>query len=163
MARVPRSAYALEPGIFHLIMRGNNGMIVFQDELDYQRYLSLLTHCKEKHCIKIYAYCLMNNHIHLLIETGRADGLPRFMHSLNFGYSLYHKGRHERVGHLWQGRYKSYVIEKEEYLSTCIQYIEANPVKAGLVSEPSAYPWSSYRSRTNGDGIALISILEGQA
>ena len=159
MARIPRSQYHLGSGFFHLITRGNNGMTVFQDDLDFEYYLSLLRRYKERYCIKLYAYCLMINHVHLLIGAGQNGNLSYFMHALNFGYSIYHKGRHNRMGHLWQGRYKSYVIEREKYLITCIQYIEGNPVKAGLVSDGSEYPWSSYRSRTIAKSVSLLSSL----
>lgn len=159
MGRVPRGVYTSEGGFYHLIVRGNNGITVFEDEFDFRRYLTFLAHYKERYCIKLYAYCLMTNHTHILAEAPHQKSLSKFMHGLNFKYSLYHQGRYERTGHLWQGRYKSYVIEKEEYLLACVQYIEQNPVKAGLVPEPSAYPWSSYRSRMTGEGPLLLTPL----
>lgn len=147
MPRIPRSAFALEPGCFHLITRGNNRTEIFRDHLDYHHYLTLLSYYKRCYEVKVYAYCLMPNHVHLLTEITRAKTLPKFMQGLNLAYTLYYKKRYTWEGHLWQGRYKSYLIEKEKYFFACIEYIEANPYKAGLVSESEDYLWCSKKER----------------
>ena len=161
MSRIPRNAFALQPGCFHVINRGNNGMDVFRDEIDYQHYLNLLRHYKRRYPAKVYAYCLMTNHIHLLMETMESRVLPKVMHGLNLAYSLYYKDRYGWNGHLWQDRYKSYLIEKEKYLVTCIEYIESNPVKAGLVSNGEAYLWCSAQERDKGNKNSLLDAEKG--
>ena len=159
MARIPRSAFALEPGYFHLITRGNNGVAVFQDDLDYQHYLSLLRHYKRHFQVGLLAYSLMPNHVHMLVNIVKREALPKFMHGLNLAYSQYYKGRYSWNGHLWQGRYKSYLIEKDKYLTTCIEYIEANPEKAGLVQRREAYVWSSAKERFGKENQGLVDLL----
>ncbi len=159
MARIPRSAFVLEPGYFHLITRGNNGMAVFQDELDYQHYLSLLRYYKRRFQVCLLAYCLMPNHVHLLTEVKSVEMLPKFMHGLNLAYSQHYKRRYLWNGHLWQGRYKSYLIEVEKYLMTCIDYIESNPEKAGLTSNREAYVWCSAKERLEGSFSGLVDSL----
>ena len=133
-------------------------MNVFQDELDYQHYLALLRHYKVRYRTKIYAYCLMSNHVHLLTETIKAKTLSKFMHGLNLAYSQYYKSRYPWNGHLWQDRYKSYIIEKEKYLVSCIEYIEANPIKAGLVFKGENYLWCSAKERMESNETGLLDI-----
>jgi len=135
-------------------------MTVFQDDLDYQHYLSLLKHYKSRFQVKILAYCLMPNHSHLLTEITKVNTLHKFMHGLNLAYSQHYKSRYPWQGHLWQDRYKSYLIEKEKYLLTCMEYIEANPVKAKLVLNAEDYVWCSARERTAGSFSGLLD-LEG--
>ena len=158
MARIPRSAFAPEAGCFHIINRGNNGMNLFQDELDFRHYLNLLQHYKRRFNMKLYAYCLMSNHVHLLVETKKLKDLYKAMHGINLAYTHHYKRRYLWNGHLWQDRYKSYVIEKSKYLITCISYIESNPVKAGIVSDPERYSWCSFKERQEG-GVGLLDPL----
>lgn len=159
MSRIPRSSFALEPGYFHIITRGNNRMKIFQDELDYQHYLTLLRYYKTHYQIKIFAYCLMPNHVHLLVETTKANTLPKFMQGLNLAYSLYHKKRYDWNGYLWQGRYKSYLIEKGKYFAACIEYIESNPSKAGLTANNEEYLWCSKKESHNGNRMSFLDVV----
>lgn len=98
----------------------------------------------------------MPNHVHLLVETIKADILPKFMQGLNLAYSLYYKKRYEWIGYLWQSRYKSYLIERGKYFSACVEYIELNPVSAGLISNGDQYLWCSHKERIRGNPDGLL-------
>jgi len=132
-------------GLYHVVSRGNNRATIFKDDNDFEKYLLLVQSYKKKYAFDLYAYCLMNNHVHLLIETDREGILSKAMQGLNLSYALWFKVRYNWVGHLWQGRFKSYIVDKEKYLWACVRYIALNPVKAGIVSKPEEYRWSSYR------------------
>ncbi len=147
---MPRSARVVpESGIFHIITRGNNKMRVFNADSDYKRYLFVLGQLKIKHKIIIYHYCLMPNHVHIILETCRKSNLSVFMKSLNLSYFQYFKRKYGYSGHFWQDRYKSFLIQKDRYLLACGIYIEYNPVRAGIVNDPSKYIYSSHNSYLN--------------
>jgi len=133
---------------YHLITRGNQKQPVFRMETDYQTYLSLLGRFKKRYSFAIYAYCLMPNHIHILGEPKIPPFLPKFMLAMNRTYTEYFNKKYGKVGHLWQGRFKSKVIHKDRYLLDCFKYIETNPVRAGLTKSPISYRWSSCVART---------------
>jgi putative transposase len=145
----------LENACYHLITRGNQKQKVFAGKDDYRAYLLLLRKFKRKYKFRVYAYCLMPNHIHVLGEIECHLKLSNFMHDLNRTYTLYFNNAHKKVGHLWQGRFKSMIISKDQYLIDCINYIELNPLRMDLVKQLSEYPWSSYKARVfgNDDGI----------
>jgi REP element-mobilizing transposase RayT len=141
MARPLRIEY---PGaLYHITSRGNARQVVFLDDEDRSLFLRLLSKVVKEYEWKCYSYCLMNNHYHLLIETPKAN-LSRGMHFLNSVYAQKHNERHERVGHLLQGRYHAVIVDKEEYLLEVCRYIVLNPVRAGMVEDPAHYKWSSY-------------------
>lgn len=143
MARPLRVEY---PGaLYHVIARGNAKQAIFLDDKDRQKFLYWLKKAVETHNIVCHAYCLMNNHYHLLIETPDAN-LSTTMRDLNGNYTQWFNAKYERVGHLFQGRYKAFVIEKETYLLEVARYIVLNPVRAGLVGYPKRWKWSSYRA-----------------
>jgi REP element-mobilizing transposase RayT len=123
--------------------RGNEKKCIFIDDYDRQRYLTILLETKEKMEFDIYAYCLMNNHVHLLIKEYN-DNLSDIMHSINMNYARFFNSKYDRVGHLFQGRYKSEIIDTLSYLLTVTRYIHNNPVKAKIVKRPHQYKWSSY-------------------
>ncbi|MEW6101307.1 MAG: transposase, partial [Candidatus Omnitrophota bacterium] len=131
----------------------------FRLQEDYLVYLSLLRRFKRKYKFKVYAYCLMPNHVHILGEIGDRRMLSSFMHDLNMTYTRYFNGKHEKVGHLWQGRFKNKVIAKDEYLIQCFNYVEFNPVRAQLTQSPSEYPWNSYHARVLGKNDRLTDTL----
>jgi putative transposase len=142
MARLPRLT---APGLpHHLIQRGNNRQPVFLDEVDCARYLRDLAELAASHAVAIHAYVLMPNHVHLLATPAAGDTLARVMQALGRRYVRWFNMRHRRTGTLWEGRYRSTVVETDRYLLACMRYIELNPVRAGLVDEPAAYRWSSY-------------------
>jgi len=142
MPRGPRLQFP--GGVYHVICRGNNRECIFRDDADRQRYLKLLRGYRDRWSAVIHAYVLMPNHVHLLIETPTRP-LSEFMRGLNTAYTMGFNRRYRRVGHVFQGRYKSYVVEKDAYLLELTRYIHLNPVRAGLVDRPERYPWSSYR------------------
>lgn len=127
MARIRR--ILVKNCCYHLMTRGNQKQSVFKHEDDYLIYLMLLKKFKRKYKFKIYAYCLMPNHIHLAAEPEDPANLPKLMLALNRTYTKYFNQKYEKVGHLWQGRYKSRIIAKDDYLFGCLSYIEANPVQ----------------------------------
>ena len=151
---MPRDArITAENACYHIITRGNQKQLVFKDDRDCQKYLSLLNKYKKHYKFKLYCFCLMPNHVHLLIQVKKQETLNKIMRSLNLSYTLYFNSKYEKVGHLWQDRYKSKIIEKDSYLLECINYIEANPVRASLVSHIDKYPWSSYNFKATPDSI----------
>jgi putative transposase len=128
-----------------VIQRGNNRQPVFFQESDYNRYLHDLNEVAESVACLIHAYVLMTNHVHLLVTPMAPMGISHLMQGLGRRYVAYVNGTYGRTGTLWEGRYKAGLVEEDEYLLACMRYIELNPVRAGMVDHPGAYPWSSYR------------------
>jgi putative transposase len=142
MARLPRLT---APGLpHHLIQRGNNRQPVFVDEVDCGRYLADLAGLAAAHGLAIHAYVLMPNHVHLLATPSAGETLARSMQALGRRYVRWFNTRHRRTGTLWEGRFRSTVVEADRYLLACMRYIEMNPVRAGLADEPAGYRWSSH-------------------
>jgi putative transposase len=134
----------------HVIQRGHNRQIVFAADEDYEYYLENLWEWKTKLGCRVYAYCLMTNHVHLVVDPGpQAEGLALLMKRVAGRQTRYANRLEARTGTLWTGRYKSSPIQADEYLLACCRYVELNPVRAGLVGDPGEYPWSSYRSKIN--------------
>ena len=153
MARKPRVHF---PGaLYHVIARGNRRQEIFIDNQDYERYLNFLKEYKEKYDFILYAYALMPNHVHLLIEVREAP-LSRLMQSLQFRYTRNFNIKYKTWGHLFQGRYKAILCQKDSYFLELSAYIHLNPVRAGLIEKPLEYPWSSYRFYLKGGGQSLI-------
>ncbi|MFZ5645389.1 MAG: REP-associated tyrosine transposase [Bacillota bacterium] len=147
MARKPRIQY---PGAFyHIIVRGNQRQNIFLDDADRLEYIKRLKRYKQKCGFILYAYVLMSNHVHLLLETPK-DPIARIMQMINFTYTQYFNKKYNKVGHLFQGRYKSYLCDKDNYLLGLVRYIHKNPVRAGLVKLPEEYHWSSQRDYIDG-------------
>lgn len=131
-------------GAYHIVGRGNNKQNIFLDDNDKDKYLELITRFKEDHPLSLFHYCLMTNHIHLLLETNDKTDLPKFMKRLNLAYFHHFKKKYGYVGHFWQDRFKSFLVEQDDYLLVCGKYIELNPVRAGMVEHPGEYSHSSY-------------------
>ncbi len=146
MARLPRKTSATD--IYHLMTRGVGKCIVFEDDKDRETFLDLLHNEAGEASVEIYAWCLMDNHYHLLVRGGIGD-ISTMMRKVNSRYAQYFNTRHGRVGHLFQGRFGSESVETEEYLIEVVRYIHQNPIKAGL-SESCDYRWSSYGSLRDG-------------
>ncbi len=144
MPRVAR--ITLENACYHVITRGNQKQNVFLMDQDYYKYLRLLKKYKERYKFKLYAFCLMPNHVHLIMQVGATDKLKKIMHGLNLSYTQYFNYKHKKSGHLWQDRFKSKIIESEVYLLECVNYIENNPLRASLISDIKKYPWSSHNN-----------------
>lgn len=149
MARPLRIEY---PGaLYHVTARGNARDWIYLDDEDRQAFTDLLAEVVGGFNWLLHAYCLMGNHYHLLVETPDAN-LGRGMRQLNGVYTQRFNRRHERVGHVFQGRYKAILVEKDSYLLELARYVVLNPVRAGLVGEPGEWPWTSYRATAGLDG-----------
>lgn len=134
------------PGEFyHVMSRGNAKQNIFCSAADYKRYLHLLTHTTARFNVRCAAYCLMRNHVHLLLQPW-TDPLCRLMQQLNSSYSLWFNRRHNKVGHLLQGRYRAQLIDSTEYFLRAVRYVVRNPVESGYVAEPVDWRWSSCRA-----------------
>ena len=155
MPQPPRSL--MDGAVYHVLTRGNNGLPVFHEAADYQRYLQLVATRLRQHHIKVYHFALMPNHVHLVLDVARGPALSEAMHDISLTYALFYKRRYQYRGHLWQGRFKSLLIDQDRYLMACGRYVELNPVKAGLVSEPADYAWTSYRTYADGLDNPLIA------
>ncbi|MDD3653763.1 MAG: transposase [Desulfotomaculaceae bacterium] len=130
-------------GIYHVILRGTNRQTIFEDEKDKLKFTQTLRDYKEKSGYKLYAYCLMGNHIHLLLQEGKEE-LGTVMRRIGASYVYWYNWKYQRSGHLFQDRYKSEPVDHESYFLTVVRYIHQNPLKAGLVKDISDYKWCSY-------------------
>ena len=130
-------------GIYHVMLRGINHQIIFEDDEDYQKFLWTIKDTKEKSGYEIYAYCLMSNHIHLLLKEVTED-LGIVFRRIGASYVYWYNWKYSRRGHLFQARYKSEAVEMDSYFLTVLRYIHQNPYKAGIVKNIADYPWSSY-------------------
>ena len=148
MSRYPRPV--LEGVPLHIIQRGNNRNPCFFSTSDYQVYLSLLAQSASAAGCRIHAYVLMTNHVHILASPEAVTSPSKLMKSLGERYTQYANRRYGRNGTLWQGRFRSCLVDNENYFLVCQRYIELNPVRAGMVSHPANYEWSSYRANAHG-------------
>jgi putative transposase len=143
MARLPRLTVPGYP--HHVIQRGNNRQAIFASDEDRRFMLDTLAARARDLQVAVHAYVLMDNHFHLLATPATADGLPALMQAVGRSYVRRFNDTHGRTGTLWEGRYRSTVVQAERYLLACMAYIDLNPVRAGLVEAPADYPWSSHR------------------
>lgn len=149
---MPRKPRMFLPGVpCHVIQRGNNREATFFSEQDYLFYLECLSSAISRYGAKLHAYVLMTNHVHLLLSPSREDSISLAMQSIGRRYVQYINKEYRRSGTLFEGRYKSSMIDAENYLLACYRYIELNPVKACMVEHPGQYRWSSYASNALGD------------
>jgi putative transposase len=142
MARLPRLTVTGYP--HHVILRGNDRQDIFRNTADYQRMLDLFEQHSREQGVDIHAYVLMTNHLHLLLTPQQEQGLPKMMQALGRSYVQIFNKVHGRTGTLWEGRYRSTLIQTERYLLACMAYIDLNPVRANMVAQPEDYVWSSY-------------------
>lgn len=143
MARLARLTVPGYP--HHVIQRGNNRQAVFARTADHEFFLALLEEYAKQFGVAIHAYVLMSNHFHLLATPQTDQSIPQMMQALGRRYVRHFNAAQARTGTLWEGRYKSTVIDSEHYLLACMAYIDLNPVRAGMVSQPQDYAWSSHR------------------
>lgn len=154
---MPRRARIALPGIpLHVIQRGNNRHACFFADDDYRFYLDQLRLCAQRAGCAIHAYVLMTNHVHLLLTPCQADSAGGMMKLLGQRYVQHVNRLYRRSGTLWEGRFRSCIVQDDAYLLACSRYIELNPVRAGIVAAPSAYRWSSYRANALGESDSLI-------
>jgi len=154
---MPRNARIVAPGFpHHITQRGNYRQKVFENDADRKKYLALIKEYSGKYGLKIWAYCLMVNHVHFIAVPSSADSLSKTLRQANTFYSAYFNRKMEQTGHLWQGRYYSCVLD-EPHLVTAVRYVENNPVRAGLVSKAEDYLWSSAAGHVYGVNDPLLS------
>ena len=142
MARLPRLTLPGQP--HHVIQRGNNRQPIFVDHEDRQILLGLIGEHAARQQVALHAYVLMDNHFHLLATPSTSEGLPQWMQAVGRRYVRYFNDRHGRTGTLWEGRYRSTLIQTDRYFLACMAYIDLNPVRTGMVADARDYPWSSY-------------------
>ena len=148
---MPRHARLSLPGIpLHIRQRGIDRKPCFGSEADYQLYLGLIAELSPRFACSVHAYVLMTNHVHLLVTADEPEGASLFMKNLAQRYAQNFNRTSQRCGPLWEGRFRSSPVDSEPYLLTCHRYIELNPVRAGMVSSPADYPWSSFHSNALG-------------
>jgi putative transposase len=154
---MPRRARIIVPGIpIHAIQRGNNRSACFADDEDRSFFLLHLGRLAREENCDVHAYCLMTNHVHLLVTPGREESCARLFRRLGLLYTQFTNRKYRRSGTLWEGRFRSCLVQSDIYLLTCYRYIELNPVRAGIVADPAAYPWSSYRVNAEGEPSSLV-------
>lgn len=154
MSRKPRF---ILPGVpQHVIQRGHNREPCFFSKDDYYRYRHDLREAAEKNNASIHAYVLMTNHVHLLVTPGYPHSITHMMQDLGRKFVRYMNHTYRRTGSLWEGRFKSSLVDSETYLFTCMRYIEVNPVRAGIVTHPGDYRWSSYAANASGQSDFLL-------
>jgi len=154
---MPRTARLVVPGVaLHVRHRGHNRAACFFNDLDYRLYLGLLAGFAREHACSVHAYCLMPNHVHLLLTPNAEDGCALMMKRLAQCYTQHVNKKHSRTGSLWEGRYRSCLVTSERYALACYRYVELNPVSAGMVGHPREYRWSSYRANAEGKPDQLV-------
>ena len=141
----------------HVMQRGHNREPIFFEENDYLEYLKFLKRVAEQSACQIHAYVLMTNHVHILLTPSTEKSISLFFQSLGRLYVTYINKRYQRSGTLWEGRHKGNIIDSQNYFLTCMQYIELNPVRAGMVNHPADYPWSSYKANGEGQSNAILT------
>jgi putative transposase len=164
LSLMPRPLRPIDDGlIYHVISRGNNRQDVFHKPADFQAFLAALAELKERKPFELYGYCLLNNHFHLLLRPTGApsagSSISRIMQSLLVSHTQRYHRHYQSGGHVWQGRFKSPVIQHDEHLLTVLRYIEANPLRAKIVTRADEYPWSSYPVHGLGTTDELVDSL----
>ncbi len=148
---MPRRPRVCLPGIpVHVVQRGNNRQVCFASDADLAAYANWLAEGSAKYGLEIHGWVFMTNHVHLLLTLATEEGVSRFMQFIGRLYVRYFNEVYGRSGTLFEGRYRSSLVHDREYLLSCLQYIELNPVRAGMVRDPGDYPWSSYRAHAFG-------------
>lgn len=155
---MPRHARLIVPGLpVHVVQRGVNRSACFFDDRDRDFYLLHLARLLGEAGCSLHAFCLMTNHVHLLLTPDREDSCERLFRRLSLVYAQYMNRKHDRTGTLWEGRFRSSIVQSEIYLLLCYRYIELNPVRAGMVHHPAQYEWSSYAANAAGRACSWIT------
>lgn len=143
MPRLTR--FTVPNGIYHVLSRGNNRQSVFHDKTDFREFFDLLKHYKQKYTLTLYHYVLMSNHFHIIVRAEGGKSLSEALKSIKHRYAQSYRKKYAGTGHLWEERFKSFIIENGKYLLGCGRYVELNPVRAQMVEKPEDYEWSSYK------------------
>ena len=157
MPRIPRALQ--DDGFFHVLNRGNAKKLVFHETADYSHFIHDMKTSREKHPIDLFAYCLMPNHFHFILRPNIAQNLSKWMQILLTKYVRYYHKKYCSSGHIWQGRYKSFLIQNDDHLVTVMRYVEGNPIRANLVKSSIEWKWSSIQDRLNRYNV-LLSDME---
>ncbi len=147
--------------IYHALSRGNDRQAVFHDGGDFRAFLDALGRAQLRYPFRLYGYCLMTNHFHLLLRPDPGVAIGRVMQSLLVAHTWRYHKRHRSLGHVWQGRFRSPPVQDDGHLWTVLRYIEANPIRAAMVSDLADYPWSSYPAHASNRPDPLLSELPG--
>ena len=142
MSRTPRIYY--QNAVYHVTIRGNNKQAVLRNEEDKNDFLKSLRKYRERFKFKLFGFVIMDNHVHLVIQTNGSINISRVMQAITLSYSQKFRHKYNYVGYVWQGRFRSNVIESESYILECLNYIHHNPLRAKMVEEIGDYIWSSY-------------------
>lgn len=142
MARIRKEN--INTSFFHIMVQGINKEYIFESKEDINKYIQIMLETKEKINIMILAYCIMNNHAHILFHEEKVENLTKYMHRVNLLYAKYYNKKHNRVGYVFRDRYKTQPIYSEKHLYTCVKYIHNNPVKANICKRAEEYKYSSY-------------------
>jgi putative transposase len=154
MGRLPR---AIDEGlVYHALNRGNNRSDVLADDADRDAFLVALARTKARYPFRLFGYCLMSNHFHLLLRPEPGQTVSRILQSLTVAHTWRYHRHHRSSGHVWQGRFRSPVIQDDMHLLVVLRYIEANPLRAGIVADPADYRWCSYRCHGSGQDDPLL-------
>lgn len=154
---MPRIARGLVDGfVYHVLNRGNGGQEVFHKDQDYEVFIDLMGKAKARYFVKIFAYCLMSNHFHVVVMPQRAEELSKWMQWLMTSHVRRYHRHYGTSGHVWQGRFKSFIIHEDTHLLTVVRYVEGNPVRAGFISSVKEWPWSSYKERIGEESRLLL-------
>src|SRR5260221_10884913 len=143
--------------VYHALNRGNNRQAIFACAADYSLFLHALAQTRERYPFELFGYCLMTNHFHLLLRPGPGQSISRILQSLTVAHTWHYHRQQGTSGHVWQGRFKSPVIQEDDHLLIVLRYLESNPLRAGMVSDLKDYPWSSYAVHGLGQAHALVS------
>ena len=157
MNNIPRNLY--DSGFFHIMVQGLNKEYIFDKNIYKEKYINLIKEYKGKYEILLLAYCIMDNHSHLLIHTKEIEEMSKFMQNINSKFALYYNKDIARVGYVFRGRFNSQYIDSKEYLLKCLNYIHMNPVKANMVHKPEEYKYSTYNDYINKTGIVNDIVL----
>jgi len=145
---VPRVTRGLADRLtYHVINRGNGRQEVFHKDGDYEAFINLMKQAKKLYSVKIFAYCLMPNHFHIVLMPDKGEELSKWMQWLMTSHVRRYHRHYESSGHIWQGRFKSFIIQRDEHLLMVLRYVEGNPVRAGLVNSAKEWLWSSHKER----------------
>lgn len=142
---------------YHIYARGNQKQTIFTVNEDFEFYLQQLKRYKREYSFHLYGYCLMPNHIHLMGKSMEPERLSKFMQCLQRSYASYYNEKYNKVGHVWQGKFKVKLITEDKYALDCIHYIETNPVRAKLVNNPKDYSYCSYSERSFGSNNKILN------
>lgn len=155
---MPRPPRVWFPGaVYHIIQRGNEQRDIFREEADYHCFLKTVEEAKKAFRFKIYLYVLMGNHYHITLEVSQ-DHISKIMHFINSVYAIRFNTKYQRQGHLFQGRFKGILVDKDNYLLELSRYIHINPVKVGFVKRPEDYKWSSYKAYAYRESNSLVEV-----